>query len=321
MKKTRLLAVLLTLLLAVGLLASCGAKPDSSLTSEPTTEGAFTDMMGRPIDVELPLGKVVVLTPSDCEILFAIGAGDMVVGRGEYCDYPAEVESIEAVQSGEETNIEQIVSLKPDAVIMNTMDQTEEQVEALEKAGIPVIMTDANRIEEVYEAIALIGTVTGKTDEANTLTKSMQQEFEEVALASHELERQSIYFEVSPLEYGLWSAGAGTFMDEISKMINMDNIFGNIKGWDEVSEEQVIELNPDYIVTIAMDFGEEPGPVDEIIGRDGWSQLKAVETGHIFNADSDELSRPGPRLVDGARALLKFIQEAQGVAVDVSKAA
>jgi len=117
----------------------------------------------------------------------------------------------------------------------------------------------------------------------------------------------SVYFEVSPLEYGLWAAGKGTFMDEIATMMGLENIFADVDGWAEVSEEQIIERDPDYIVTITMYFGEGPTPVDEIMGRAGWDGIKAVKNGCILNLQNNELSRPGPRLAEGAQALYDFI--------------
>ena len=83
-----------------------------------------TDMKGREIRLDAPATRVVALTPSDCEILYAIGAGETLVGRGEYCDYPAGVLDVPSVQSGAETNVEQIVALEPQVVIMSTMAQS-----------------------------------------------------------------------------------------------------------------------------------------------------------------------------------------------------
>ena len=118
---------------------------------------------------------------------------------------------------------------------------------------------------------------------------------------------KTVYFEVSPLEYGLWTAGKGTFMDELAQMIGLKNAFEDVEGWAAISEEQVLERDPDYIVTISMYYGEGPTPVEEIMGREGWQELKAVKNEAVFNADSNEVSRPGPRLVDAAQALYDFV--------------
>lgn len=333
MKHQKFLALLLTVLLVFGAFAGCAATSDetttttesattestvteeATVTEEPaaeTTEEAtaetitFTDMTGREITLDGPATSVVALTASDCEILYAIGAGDTLVGRGEYCDYPDEVADVPAVQSGSETNLEQIIALEPQVLIMSTMAQTDEQVASLEAAGITVVVSDAQDIDGVYTAINMIGTLTGKTDEAAAVVADMQQTFANVAEEAAGYEGKTVYFEVSPLEYGLWTAGTGTFMNEIAEMLGMTNIFADLSGWAEISEEQVLERNPDIIVTITMYYGEGPTPEEEILSRAGWQDVTAVINSAILNLQDNELSRPGPRLADGAQALFDF---------------
>ena len=265
-----------------------------------------TDMTGREITLDGPAAKIVALTASDVEIIYALGAGDLLVGRGEYCDYPAEVLDKPVVKSGAETNLEEILALEPDVVIMATMAQTKEQVEALEQAGVKVIVSDAQNLEGVYYAITLIGDVVGKADEAAAIVKEMQDTFEEIR-AKAENTGKTVYLEISPLQWGLWAAGKGTCMDELAEICGLTNAFAEIDGWGEVSEEQVLAKDPDYIVTTSMYWGEGPTPVEEIASRAGWDQLKAVQNGQIFNADSNEITRPGPRLMDAVKALFDFV--------------
>ena len=271
-----------------------------------STAVTVTDMAGREITLDAPATKVVALTASDCEILAALGAEDTLVGRGEYCDYPESILEVPAVQSGADTNLEQIIALEPQVVIMAKMAQTEEQVAALEEAGIRVVVSDAQDIEGVYTAIRLIGALVGRNDEAEAMVADMQSTFADIA-AKSENTGKTVYFEVSPLQWGLWTAGKGTFMDELATMCGLTNAFADVEGWVEISEEQVLERDPDYIVTISMYYGEGPTPVEEIKSRAGWDALKAVQNDAIFNADSNEVSRPGPRLKDAAEALYTFV--------------
>ena len=265
-----------------------------------------TDMAGREIALDAPATKVVALTASDCEILAALGAEDTLVGRGEYCDYPESILEVPAVQSGADTNLEQIIALEPQVVIMAKMAQTEEQVAALEEAGIRVVVSDAQDIEGVYTAIRLIGALVGRNDEAGAMVADMQSAFADIAARS-ENTGKTVYFEVSPLQWGLWTAGKGTFMDELATLCGLTNAFADVEGWAEISEEQVLERDPDYIVTISMYYGEGPTPVEEIKSRAGWEGLKAVQNDAILNADSNEISRPGPRLKDAAETLYQFV--------------
>ncbi len=90
-------------------------------------------------------------------------------------------------------------------------------------------------------------------------------------------------------------------------MLGLENCFADVEGWAGISEEQVLERDPDYILTISMYFGEGPEPIEEIMGRKGWENLKAIKNEAILNLQNDELSRPGPRLADGAKILFDFI--------------
>ena len=290
MRKT--LALLLTALM----LLSAGCAQATSLM----------DMYGREVVLDEPVTRIVALAPSDCEILCALGAGDLLVGRGPYCDYPEDILDVPVVETGENTNLEQIIALQPQVVLMADMAQTAEQVQALEDAGIRVVLSDANDIEGVYTAIRMIGQLTGLDGEAEALVADMQATFDDIAARSEDTGK-TVYFEVSPLEYGLWTAGVNTFMDELASLCGLTNAFADVEGWAAISEEQVLERDPDYIVTISMYYGEGPTPVEEIMGRPGWEHLKAVENGDVFNADSNEISRPGPRLKDAALALYAFV--------------
>ena len=251
---------------------------------------------------------MVALAAADCEILYALGAGDALVGRGEYCDYPAAAQSVPKVQSGYDTNLEQLLTLEPQVVFMSVMAQPKEQVDALESAGIRVVSINAQDLEGVYEAIGLIGTVMGRDAEAAALVADMQADFADLARqAAAQPGGKSVYFETSPLEWGLWTAGKGTFMEELAALLNLTNVFNDLEGWAEVSQEQVIERDPAYIVTLAMAGDNEASPVAEILGRPGWENLRAIRDGNVFRLDSDALTRPGPRLVEGARALYDFV--------------
>ena len=266
-----------------------------------------TDLMGREVTLDAPATRVVALTASDCEIVCALGGAETLVGRGEYCDWPTSVLDVPSVQSGYETNIEQIIALQPQLVLMSSMAQSPEQVEQLEAAGIRVAVSEAPDLKTVYDSIRIIGALIGKDAEAEALVMQMQGVFDDIAAKSPDTGK-TVYFEVSPLQWGLWTAGKGTFMDELATICGLTNAFADVDGWAEISEEQVLSRNPDYIVTITMYYGEGPTPVEEIASRPGWDVLTAVQEGRILNADSNEISRPGPRLMDAAETLFAFVQ-------------
>ncbi len=272
-----------------------------------TAEIQSTDMLGRTHTFQAPATRVVALSAAECEILYALGAGGTLVGRGEYCDYPEEALSAPILGSGGNTNIEEILALKPDLVLMNTMAQPIEQVEAIEKVGVPVYVTQAVDIAGVYTAIAGIGQLVGKDQEAQELVDDMKATFDSLKAKVPASDMpKTVYFEVSPLQYGLWTGGKNTFMNEMAEMLGLKNIFDDVDGWAEISQEQVIARNPDLIVTVTMYFGEGPKPDEEIASRAGWEGITAVKEGRILTADNNAMTRPGPRLAEAAQSLYYF---------------
>ena len=297
----KIIALLLVVLMAFGMTGAMAE--DAAVT--------VTDMHDRVVTLSGPATRVVALTPSDCEILCALGCEDALVGRGQYCDYPESILDVPVVQSGADTNIEEILALAPQVVLMGDMAQSQEQVSQLEQNGVRVVISDANDIAGTYTAIRMTGALMGRDEAAEALIADMQQTFDAIA-AKAGASGKTVYFEVSPLEWGLWTAGAHTFMDELATICGLTNAFADVDGWAAISEEQVLARDPDYIVTIAMYFGEGETPVEEIMGREGWQGMKAVQSGSVYNADSNAVSRPGPRLKDAAIELYEFISgEAQ----------
>ncbi len=284
-----------SLILALLMLA---ASPAALAEDAPVT---VVDMYGREITLAETPVRIVALTASNCEILAALGCEELIVGRGAYCNYPESILTIPAVQSGAETNLEEILALDPQVVVMSDMAQPGEQVRFLEENGVQVILTQETDIEGVYYAIRLIGAVVRKDAEAEALVTEMQDAFSR--LQSSAAAGKTVYFEVSPLEHGLWTTGKNTFMDEIAQLCGLTNAFSDVEGWSAVSEEQVLFRNPDYIVSISGTLGAEA----EIMSRAGWSGITAVASNQVMNADADAFSRPGPRLKDAAISLYNFI--------------
>ena len=259
MKSNRFFA----LLLALAMLLSMSALAESV---------TLTDMTGHEITIDEPVTRIVVLQPSDAEILCALGAQDTIVGRGTYVDYPETILDVPVVASGSNTNIEEILALNPQVVVMTTMSQTEEQIAALEQAGVKVVVSSAQDIEGVYTAITLLGQLVDKNDEAAALIADMKAAFADVAekAAAANVSGKTVYFEISPLPYGIWSAGQGTFMDELATLCGVTNVFHDQQRWFGASEEQVIAANPDYIITTTNYMVNDMDGVTEICSRAGW---------------------------------------------------
>jgi len=296
--------ILSLVMIAVLILASAGCGEGSA-----GSQGIkLVDSRGVEITLESAPRSIVSLSPANTEILYALGAGDQIIAVSEYCNYPEEALSKQQLPTGEKLSVEALVALKPDMVIMSKMNAMEDQIAQMEQAGIKVVVTEANSLDETYAMIRLVGQAIGKGKEADELVAGMQDSFAALKKKAEGRKPKSVYIEVSPLQYGLWSCGKGTFVQELLDIVGAKNIFDDVTGWSAVSEEQVIERNPDIIVTTLSPLTGIEDPVGEIMGRSNWSEITAVKEGRVYMLDADMLSRPGPRLVDAAKELLEITE-------------
>lgn len=263
-----------------------------------------TDMEGREITLSEPATRIVAIYPSDCEIVCAIGCEDALVGTGLWCSYPASIVSLPKVQSGNDMNAEEIIKLDPQVVLLNTMVGVENQVKQLEENGITVVTSSTSDIASVYYAIRMIGALMDKNDEAEALIADMQGTFDDIKSKSS-AEGKKIYFEVSPPQWGLCTAGGPSYLTELAEICGLTNVFGDIdNGWPYIDEEQVVARNPDYIVLLS---GMGAQGVEEILSREGWGEINAIKDKKVYNDDDSCMTVPGPRLKEAALELYNFV--------------
>ena len=281
-----------------------GCKNNSEISQ---TNYDVTDSRGIIVHFDKVPEKVISLLPSDTEIIFALGEGTRLIAVSTYCNYPEEALEKQKLESGINMNIEEIIGLDPDLVVFGKMVQTDDQIKMLEDSGIKVIVTYAGSIEETYDVIEMLGKVFSKEDAAADIIKDMRKGFEEIADTVSKYASKKVYVEISPLEYGLWTCGKGTFQDELLTMVGSENIFSDVEGWGEVSEEQIISRDPDVIISTVGTLADADKTISEIKGRANWNNISAVAVDNVSVVDSDAIQRPGPRLVTAARDLIKCI--------------
>jgi len=273
-----------------------------------------TDMAGREVTLDAPADRVVVMMPADAEILYALGMKDAIVGVGSNCVSPPEIEAMPGIDSLTVVdpmytfNEETVVGLKPQVVIMTMMAYSEDTVNSLESSGVKVVVTNAQDLEGVYTDIDLIGKVVGREAEAEALVAQMKQKFADIAAKSVDTGLK-LYVDESPLQWGLWSAGKGTYFDDLAEICGLTNIFSDIEGHQNVSEEQVLERNPDIIISMTMYYGEGELPDEEIKNRAGWENVSAVKNGAVVYDPTNAVALPGPRLMEVADLLLELISQ------------
>ena len=314
MRRHGLTATILSAICALTICA-CGSAPGAT-PANGTTEAAsqaeaarsVTDALGRTVSMPDSITRIVALDPADAEIVCALGAGDLLAGRSAYCDYPPEISDVPVVASGAETNVEEILGLGPDLVVMSSMAEDSAVVDQLSASSVPTLVFEATTIDAIYENINAIGQALGREDGAQGLVDEMKGKFDharELAAGRESAEAPVIYFEVSPLEYGLWTAGSGTFMQEAADLLGATNAFADLNGWASVSEEQVIERAPTCIVTTSTD----EHAADEILSRTSWQHIPAVANKRVLAVPDDMFTRPGPRVADATVMLAEYLGE------------
>lgn len=307
------LTVLFLLSIFSVLVIACGATEETN--QETTTDQADTEVTSFPLEVTDATGKNVTLEeepetivstiPSNTEILFALDLSERVIGVTENDNYPEDVADIEKV-GDYNINVEKVISLDPDLVLAHesSANSSLEAFEQIEDADIPVyFVQDAQSIEATYESILEIGTVTGAIDNAEKLVEEMKDAFaeiEKIAKGIPEEDKKSVIFEVSP-EPEIYTGGQGTFFHELIELIGAKNAAGDLEGWAQIDAEAIVDFNPDVIITLYGNYVEDA--IDQVKARDGFNDITAIKEDAVYDLDEDTISRPGPRLVDGARNL------------------
>ncbi|WP_411954698.1 ABC transporter substrate-binding protein [Alkalibacillus sp. S2W] len=279
-----------------------GESDESSESEEQSYPVTLTDRTDTEVTIEEEPESIVSVIPSATEVVYSVGAGDQVDGVSEWADYPEEVNDVETV-GDMNLNIEKIVSLEPDLVVADV--QNADDIDAMREAGLKVLVIGSQSLEEVYHDIELVGQATGQMNQAQDVIDGMKTTVSDVQDKVSDIpeeERKKVWIEVGP---ELFSGGEGSFIHEVLTLAGGKNIIADQEGWPQVSEEVVIEQNPDVIITT---YGETTeGAHETIMNRDGWDSISAVQNEEIYDVKNSLLSRPGPRLAQGVERLAEIL--------------
>lgn len=307
------------LLLIIPLALTLGACQDDTAevpttdetTEETPTETAsdapytVTDDRGEELEFEQAPETIVSLIPSNTEIVFALDAGDQLVGVTDYDNYPEAAQDIERVSDSVEFNAEKIIQLDPDVVLAYSTGETPPALSQLEDADIPVfVIESATSFDEVYGDIEQIASVLAKEEKGAEVIEGIQTQIEDVQerLAAVE-EQKEVYVEISPSPE-IYTTGKSTFMQEILDHAQVTNAFEDLEGWPSISEEEVITRDPEVILT-TVSYVEDA--VGDIEARDSWSAVEAIENDEVHFIDSDITSRPGPRIGEAVQLVAETV--------------
>ncbi|WP_270908699.1 ABC transporter substrate-binding protein [Staphylococcus saprophyticus] len=285
--KKQFKVIYLFIILAV-ILAACSTNSDKSTKNEQS---------------EKSYDRIISLIPSNTEILYELGLGDKVVGVSTVDDYPKEVKDKKQFDAMK-LNKEALLKAEPDLILAHESQKSTDGkvLNGLKDRGVKVVyVKDAQSIDEMYETFKQVGKVTGKEKEANALVKETKNNIKKVVNSvPKDAKSQKVFMEVSS-EPEIYTAGKNTFFDDMLKQLKAKNSFSNLDGWQKVSKESIIKKNPDVMIS-TMGISEKD--YQQIIDkRGGFESLNAVQKGRIEAVNGDQISRPGPRIDDGLKAL------------------
>ena len=300
------------LICAATLFAACGDSESSSETTISETETTIAEatypVTAGGITLEAQPMRIVSLSPTHTEMLYAIGAGEQVVAVDEYSNFPAEAVALGTKLSGYEPNVESIAGYEPDLVVISyDPGNLVEQLNALE---IPVyIGNGASSLEQAYEQIEQLGALTGHLDVAVQLTSQMQADINAAvanssASATAMGESITYFYELDNTYYTVTS---NTFVGQIFKLFGLENIADGVEegnDYPQLSSEVIVSSNPTMIfLADTKCCAQTP---ETVAVRDGWQKMDAIVNKNIVQLDDDIASRWGPRVVE----LVKSISDA-----------
>ena len=264
----------------------------------------FIDYLDRDVIIDSLPARIVSLAPSVTESLFAIGAGPLVVGRTDYCNYPEEASDLPSIGgfAASSISIESILDLEPDIVIGGSTQQSE-VIEALEEADMTAFVVQPVSIHEIEDMLLLMGNITGHTADAQSIVDDMQNRVNQVTDVVDNIpqeEKVRVFYEV--WHEPLMTTTHNTFIGEIIELAGGINIFGDLnEQYPTISAEQIIASDPQVIVGPSS-HGDQL--TTEIIAqREGWQNIAAVKNDVIYILDGDIVSRPTPRIIEALEEL------------------
>jgi iron complex transport system substrate-binding protein len=283
-------------ILLVLLATACG----SGGASSPTVSTSVAPAVQGP-------DRIVSLSPTATEMLFAIGAGDQVVAVDDQSNYPAEAPQTKL--SGYEPNVEAIAGYDPDLVVAS--GDPGDLVEGLEKLNIDVLIQEAPKnLDGAYGEIEELGQLTGHEEQARAVASRMRSQISALVQQASAGKGLTVFHELGPDYY---SAKSDTFIGSIYEELGAENIADGAgkkaPDYPQLSAEYIVKSDPDLIVLSDTKCCGQT--LEKVAARPGWKKIDAVQDGDVVEADDDIASRWGPRIVEFVRMVAEAMAEAK----------
>lgn len=251
----------------------------------------ITDDLGRSVKIPDKIERAVSLAPNLTEIVFAIKAGNRLVGRTSYDNFPAEAQAVPTVGDTINPNIENIIAAKPQIVLVSTASQIETFTKQLEAQNIAVFVTNPNSLEDIYATVLKLGEIFGEQSEANKAVENLKTRVAAIEANGREAKENPIKVFVQISKEPLFTVGAQSFLTELIARAGGVSVTKDVAtAYPKLSKETALALNPDVIILSDSEDNREPNDV--------FVNSAAVKNGRIYRVNADILSRPAPRIVD-----------------------
>jgi cobalamin transport system substrate-binding protein len=290
---------ILTVAIAFGFALSCSS-PQNSNRDQPTHE--VTDEAGRRVVLPNKIDRIVSLAPNLTEIVYAVGAGDRLVGRTSYCDYPPQAKSVTEIGDTMHPSIERIIALKPQIVLVSTASQLESFTRQLDDQKIAVYVTNPKNLDEIFLSIERLGELFGTSETAKKLATELRTRTEKVEAVVASAKPVRVFYQVS--EQPLYTIGRDAYLTDLIRRAGGVSVTGGVAtAFPRYSDEAALASKPDAII---LPSGGSMGNANSTVA----SALKnspAVMNNRVYKINDDHLSRPGPRLVDGLEEMARAL--------------
>lgn len=278
------------------------AQTPAASPAAPSTHKDFVDELGRTVRVPQPVQRIVSLAPSLTETIYALGLQDRLVGDTDYCDYPPDAQKKPKVGGAINPSLEQIVAMRPDLVLVTKSLNRLETVTALDGLGIPSYSTDPHTVEEIVSSTERLAEVLGVPEAGVTLGADLERHLAELQQRLSGLPPRRVIFIVWPDP--LISVGKHTFIADALRLAGASSIVDSSQDWPQMSLEEVVRLQPDFLVFAESHSDSGQNDFDVLAERPGWRGLDAVRN-RRFAVISEAVNRPAPRIVSAIEALAR----------------
>ncbi|MGC2466696.1 MAG: cobalamin-binding protein [Candidatus Acidiferrum sp.] len=262
----------------------------------------FVDEAGRAVRVPQPVQRIVSLAPSLTEAIYALGLQDRLVGDTDFCDYPPEAQKKPKVGGAINPSLEQIVALRPDLVLVTKSLNRLETVQALDDLRIPSYATDPHTVQEIVSSTERLAEVLGVPEAGATLGADLERHLADLRQRLSGSAPRRVLFIVWPDP--LISVGKATFIADALRLAGATSIVDSSQDWPQMSLEEVVRLQPDFLVFAASHADSGQNDFDVLAERPGWRGLDAVRN-RRFAVISEAVNRPAPRIVSAIEDLAR----------------